>query len=295
MSHSNSLEFKLIWETRGPGKHLLEGPAYSPDKNLVFFTDLFQRKIYSFTPTDPRPEPKCVFIFEENFCNGMQIDSNGNLVVCLWGGLPFPQGSVGELQFTDNGTLELHPRVSTGDGNRKLQHPNDLGIDEEGGIYFSDLRAGTVYYHPQNAPHAVSCFSKRFSKPNGIEIGWRDGRAQILYVAESGRSKVRKFEIVSPGKIGNELSCHSFKCCRAVDGLALAPDGNLYVAEEKQVIGLSPDFKEIAHGSLGRKITPSNICFVDSQTLVVTSYRSYFFPRKAELFIGKVPTQPPRP
>ena len=275
------MAFKCIWETSSIGSHLLEGPVLSPDGRHVWFTDLYLGQIYKFEIGEATVNPTPVVSFAPFRCNGLQFLPSGKLAICVWKGLLIPRkGAI--LEF-DTASSQTTTRVSS------LRAPNDLAVDEFGGVYFSDLKKDRVYYHAPTAtsPNAIL----DLDTPNGIELEFTLGKAMTLFVAESGCSRVHRYEIQGPGNI-SERPTHTeqFEKDNAVDGLALNSKGHLLVAEETAVYALNA--KNLARlGAAPLKQmdapTPSNICFIDDQTFVVTSYIS-FVGSKAELFLGKI-------
>ncbi|MEQ9067466.1 SMP-30/gluconolactonase/LRE family protein [Gimesia chilikensis] len=295
MSNSN-LEFKCIWSSMSDNKHLLEGPALSPDGSQVYFTDCFRGTIYALDAHQPETPPKKIFSYDSLYCNGLHFLNSGKLAACVWKGLGSPRGSLQELDLGASNPPVPRIRVCHTTTNRRLKHPNDLAVDEQDGIYFTDMRRKKVYYHDPAKKQAQAIFDK-LKKPNGIELEFDADTARYLYVADSGNSNVLKFEIIRPGEIRFLTESNSLPGKNAVDGLALSPAGELFVAERDEVYVMDTDLNIIDHAplpqSVGRTI-PSNICFIDEKTFVVTSYLmpTITHPtmplKKAELFLGTI-------
>lgn len=290
MPQKFELSFQKIWKADSPGRHLLEGPVYFKQNHCLFFTDFFQRKIYSLDLNRVNIAPKCVFTFCRQWCNGLTLKSDGSLVACTWERPACPHGLVWELSKNFS---QAKPRVSVAQDGSKLRSPNDIAIDENGGVYFTDMRAGRVYYHRESGPAAKSCFSTKLDSPNGVTLGWESGIVNSIYISESVKSPfrkptVKKFEILRPGEVGQQLACHKFVKGRRLDGMALSDNGLLLVAEEREVIVLDSQLKRVAGKPLCNRdrIIPSNVCFIGPKMFAVTSYRSIVKKSPAELFVG---------
>ncbi|QDV16456.1 SMP-30/Gluconolaconase/LRE-like region [Gimesia panareensis] len=289
------LEFKRIWSSTADQKHLLEGPVLSPDGARVYFTDCFRGTIYALDARQPEKPPEFVYSYARLYCNGLQFLQSGKLAACVWKGLICPRGSLQELDLNAGKTPVTRMRVARTTTNRRLKHPNDLAVDGRDGIYFTDMRRKKVYYHAPGQKQAQALCDLK--KPNGIELEFDADTARYLYVSDSGNSTVLKYEIIRPGEIRQLKQSQSFPGNDAVDGLALSPTGELFVAERDEVYVLDTDLNIIDHAplpqSVGRTV-PSNICFIDEKTFVVTSYvmptltRPTMPLKKAELFLGTI-------
>lgn len=280
--------FEEAWSIKTPGRHLLEGPALSPDGERVYFTDCFEGQIYSFDPREPTVLPVKVYSYAPYFCNGIQCLTNDKLVVCLWKGLFFPHGMIHELDLSDCKNPLTTERVTLSTTNKNFRHPNDLAVDENKGVYFTDFRSGHVYYHAATEPQAKSC--KKLCRPNGIELQMVSDEARSLYVSDSKYSTVFQYEIKDPGILGEIIQSYRLPEKGAVDGMALSPDGHLFVAQKNAVYALDSNLKLIDHKPLltHNPPKPSNVFFVDSKTFFVTSYRALFCPKPAELYRGTI-------
>ena len=104
-----------------------EGPVADAEGN-VYFSDPYGRKVYKWS------KDGTLSIFTEKFNgpNGLAIDRDGNLIAC-------------EAYNRRVALLEKDGKVivlADSFNGKKFNEPNDLFIDEKGGIYFSD-----PYFH----------------------------------------------------------------------------------------------------------------------------------------------------
>lgn len=193
-----------------------EGPAFGPDGNLYvvnlrggFISRVrLNGNVERFAET---PGP-----------NGGQFDADGRYICCEVRRRAIvavsPGGDV--LLLTDNA------------GGRPLNGPNDIAIDADGGMYFTDPEGsdldhpiGAVYYiRPDLTTVKVD---DRLAYPNGINI--TVDRRHVL-VAETLTKQIRRYERRPDGTLGRgEVFCQ-LEGGVGPDGMAFDMDGRLYVA-----------------------------------------------------------------
>lgn len=238
-----------------------EGPVWD-GKATLYFSDIPNKKIHTWTETDG------IGTFRElpGSCNGLRIDADGNLYVCQ------PTGRA-VIRISADGTQSTAAEEF---GGKRLNSPNDLWIDPQGGIFFTDPRYGSqedlqqggfhVYYLPADGGSLKRVLSD-LVKPNGV-IGSADGKH--LYVADAGAGKTYRYDIQDDGKLSNRrLAADS-----GSDGLALDDQGNLYVTASSKgnfVTAYDPDGKVVVEIPVPER--PANITFggKDGQTLFITA------------------------
>ena len=229
----------------------------------VFFTDQPNNKIWEY---DVKGRLS-VYLDSAGRSNGMYFDPKGRLVTCadeqdqLW--------AIGPHKKV---------RVLLRDlGGKRLNGPNDLWIDAEGGIYFTDpyyqrpywtrtqpdLTVEGVYYLARGKTQAVRVAGD-LVKPNGI-VGTPDGR--YLYVADIGAGKTYKYSIGPDGMLkGRELFV-----AQGSDGMTLDERGDVYLTGDGVTVYESMG-KKIAHIPVPEKWT-ANLCFggKDKRVLFITA------------------------
>jgi len=162
-------------------------------------------------------------------------------------------------------------------GGKKLNSPNDLWVDPQGGVYFSDPRYGSqegleqdgfhVYYLPPGGKSLRRVIGD-LVKPNGV-VGTTDGKR--LYVADAGDGKTYVYGIQADGSLADR------KLIAPVgsDGMTLDEQGNLYLARNAVHV-YSPDGKKLTE--IEAPEAPSNVCFggADRRTLFITARKGFY-------------------
>jgi gluconolactonase len=229
----------------------------------VFFTDQPNNRIWEY---DVRGR-LTVFMDSAGRSNGMYFDGSGRLVTCA---------DEQEQLWAIGPDKKVRVLLRDVDG-RRLNGPNDLWIDEHGGIYFTDpyyqrpywtrtkseLAGQRVYYLPKGAtqPRVVD---SEVAKPNGI-VGTPDGR--FLYVADIGAGKTWKYSIGANGSLENR----QLFVLRGSDGMTLDERGDVYLTGDGVTV-YNPAGEKIAQIYVPEKWT-ANLCFggADKKTLFITA------------------------
>jgi len=244
-----------------------EGAAVD-GKGNVFFTDQPNNRIWEYDLHGRLS----MFLDSAGRSNGMYFDKKGNLVTCadeqdqLWSITPRKKVTI---LLKDIGGL-------------RLNGPNDLWIDDRGGIYFtdpyyqrpywtrtkSDLDGMKVYYLPKGKEQPV-VVAADLVKPNGI-VGTPDGK--FLYVADIQGGRTYKYRIDKDGS----LTDRQLFVGMGSDGITLDQRGNLYLTGDGVTV-FNPAGEKIAHIPVPAKWT-ANLCFggKDKKDLFITASESIF-------------------
>src|SRR5690554_347611 len=165
-----------------------EGPIADEAGN-VYFTDIPANRIHVWTVAGELE----TFREQTNGTNGLFFGPDGT----LYGA----EGGTGRVTRMDSGG-NASPVVEEYNG-APFNSPNDLWVDAEGGIYFTDPRYGMESNLPQSGYHVyylapgaaeATLIIDDLVRPNGI-IGTRDGR--ILYVADHEGDKTYAYTITA--------------------------------------------------------------------------------------------------
>jgi gluconolactonase len=199
-----------------------EGPAADPQGN-VYFSDVRASRTYKWS-LDGK-----VTLWREDTgnANGMAFDKTGNLLAC--------EGGRGRVVSVDpQGKVSVV--ADTYDGKR-FNQPNDLWIDPQSGVYFTDPLYGRgektqdgehVYYVSPDRKRVIRVIDDMV-RPNGL-VGTPDGK--LLYVSDHGAKRIYLYDV---GPDGTLLSKRLFAPVGA-DGMKLDNEGNVYMAEKGIVV-----------------------------------------------------------
>jgi gluconolactonase len=270
-----------VKEVFSAGEDFLEGVTMSPD-GILYFSDFpnspgtppFEGIIWTL---DPATKAYKIFRSPSGMSNGLKFDANGDLVAC-------EGANTGGRSITrtnmKTGKTTLVAGLYRG---RRFNSPNDLAIDQQGRIYFTDPRylgpesieqngMGVYRVDPNGDVHLVAA---NVAKPNGIVVS-PDGKT--LYVADcdwpgSGNSggafeestvrptmagAVYAFDVNQDGSLKLRSKLIDFGSTAGPDGMTVDTDGNLYIALGNRVAVYAPN------GKLITEIKPpraTNLCF----------------------------------
>ncbi|WP_339665092.1 SMP-30/gluconolactonase/LRE family protein [Maribacter arcticus] len=246
-----------------------EGPASDKNGN-VYFTDQPNDKIIKWNEAD-----NTLSIFKEpaGRANGLYFDNNGNLLAAaddkneLW-------------RINSNGIVDT---LITNFEGKKLNGPNDIWVDLQGGIYFTDpyyqrpywerttaeIEEKNVYYISPDLKK-ITVAATDLVQPNGI-IGTPDGKT--LYVADIGDQKTYSYTIQNNGTLTNRTLFTDM----GSDGMTIDNKGNIYLTGEGVTI-FNPKGEKIHHIPINEEWTANvtfggknqNILFITAKGSVYT-------------------------
>jgi len=244
-----------------------EGPAVDKKGN-VYFTDQPNDRIMKWS-TDGSLS---VYLEGTGRSNGLYFDHDGDLLSCadldnqLW-------------EIDEN--KQVRVLVENFEG-KKLNGPNDLWVDPQGGIYFTDpfykrkywtrtekeIEKENVYYlSPDRKKLTVAATD--FVRPNGI-VGTPDGKK--LYVADINDKKTYSFTINADGTLSNRKLFTEM----GSDGMTIDRKGNLYLTG-RGVTVFNSRGEKIEHIKVDENWT-ANVCFGGKKrkTLFITAMKSVY-------------------
>lgn len=289
-----SWNFELIVEPYGG---VSEGPAW--DGSGLLFTQIHACRIMRWLPAAGR-----VQVWRENtdYTNGLMFDRDGTLYGCQGGGRAV-------VRFEPDGSVTVLADRYEG---KRLNLPNDLAIDREGRIWFTDpwyegaagpwsrdrslmeLDHESVYRLDPKADGAwtIHRVTSDTTRPNGIlfSLDYR-----TLYVAQSGRlaeekRQLRAYPVREDATLGEPEILHDFGPWRGIDGMCLDTEGNILATAGTDEGGPGPMIYVFAPD--GRILEqhpvpcsrPTNCTFGDAdlRTLYVTSIEGHLFRARTE-------------
>lgn len=245
-----------------------EGPAKSPEGH-IYFTDQPNDQILKW---DIDKEELSVFHKNMGRSNGLYFDNDGYLIACadenneLW-------------RIKEDGTHKVLVDNYKGD---LLNAPNDLWIDELGGIYFTDplykrswwtrsddfLDTQDTYY--LSAKGELTMVATGFGRPNGI-IG--DIENKKLYISDIKEGRIYVYDIASPGVLTNrELFTEM-----GSDGMTIDKERNIYLTGKEGVYVFNSEGQQIDLIKVPQKWTANcTIGGKKNKTLFITSKTGFY-------------------
>lgn len=243
---------------------LTEGPAVAPDGS-IYFSDIARGKdkglIVRF---DPKTKQTSVFAENSHKSNGLIFDAEGRLLAC--------EGADYGGRCVSRWNVETKTREIVADkyNGKRFNAPNDLCLDREGRIYFTDPRY--LGDEPRELEHravyridedgSVAEVTHAVTKPNGIAIS-PDGKT--LYVADhdngtdqiddtkptppQGVMLIHAFPLSEDGSAGAGRALIDFGEEKGCDGMCVDQSGNIYLtvrtANRPGVLVVNPKGKEV--------------------------------------------------
>lgn len=273
-----SWHFEILVEPNG----LSEGPAW--DGSGLLYTNIPNSRIMRYVPNASGKGSLSVFREGTNGANGLMFDKQGQLYGCEGDGRRIVRYE------RDGGVTVLCDNFE----GKRLNSPNDLAIDNQGRIWFTDPRYGdrsddleldhmSVFRLDPQPDGSWKCNRMTYdtTSPNGLLIS-PDNRT--LYVAQSKYGdgqlrELRAYPIQEDGTLGQYRVLHNFYPHRGIDGMCLDTEGNIIATAGWEVSG--PGGMIYIFTPTGRVLEthpvpcdrPTNCTFGDTdlRTLYVTS------------------------
>ena len=302
------------WKKLFDGIVLTEGVAVAPD-GMVYFSDItFSSKsqepdgsfhaghIWKYNPTTGKTS---IFRSPSGMSNGIKFDAKGNMVVCEgadYGGR--------RVVRTDMKTGMSYVIAGLYDG-RPFNSCNDVTIDEQGRMYFSDPRylghetidqpvMGVYRIDPDLSIHRIIADA---GKPNGVcvspdqkslyvvsndngatdfqrlgQVGGPDGSVDAE--SRKGHMALMAYDLHADGSASFRKTLVDYYPEDGPDGLVCDAEGNLYVAVRAEnrpgILVYAPSGKELAYI---KTEVPTNVGFGrgrQSKVLYITAGKSLY-------------------
>jgi gluconolactonase len=253
------------------GFQFTEGPAWD-GRGTLYFSDVPAGIIYQIDSAGKLSK----FVEPSHHSNGL-LKWGEFLYVCEM------DGSIARYRLGDAGSREV---IASQFAGARFNAPNDLVVDQKGGVYFTDpeFRApkplpqkgrGVFYVSPDGK---VSRLVEEHPNPNGIILSTDEKK---LYVVPSSASTVALFDVNAPGELGPLSPGASLRQPPGQknsggDGCTIDTEGWLYVTTGVGIQVISPE------GQVAEVIevpeVPSNVTFggPDLQTLYITARTSVY-------------------
>ncbi len=231
----------------GPYGGVTEGPAW--DGSGLIFTHIPASRIMRY---DPETRSSTVFRSDTNYANGLMLDPDGALYVC-------EGGARRVVRYESDGSTTV---LADGFEGSKLNIPNDLAVDLQGRVWFTD-----PYYEGAAGPWSEDRANKALDHDSVYRLDPRDDGSwsmarvtfdttrpngllfsldhKTLYVAQSGRlteeeRQLRAYPVRADGSLDTHHVLHDFGPHRGIDGMCLDVEGNIVATAGYRQSGPGP-------------------------------------------------------
>jgi gluconolactonase len=265
----NVVDTKSPLELISSDFELADGPAWD-GKWALSFPDVKGQKLYRYIPKTGKVE--------------VVHKSIGRISAAFY--------NLGELYLSDNANGQICKLVNgkkvtltepEGQG-KDLARPNDLVVDNQGGLYFTLTKQGRVMYRSPKGKLSVAVAS--VNSPNGITLS-PDGK--VLYVAAYRPKEIWAYAIQAPGKTaeGSLFSKMDDGEALGADGMTIDRSGNVYCAGATDIWIWNSKGKLL--GKIACPTRPINCAFGDSdmRSLYITGFGGLY--RQRMNVYGKTP------
>jgi len=287
-----SWQFELLLEPSS----ITEGPAW--DGSGLLFTQINNSRVLRY---DAQSGEISVFRTNTYRANGLMFDKAGQLYACE-GGIPRQAGGRRIVRYEPDGAVTV---ICDNFEGKKFNSPNDLAIDNQGRIWFTDPRYGedrsdmeldheSVFRADPQADGSwrVVRITYDTTSPNGILLSPDN---KTLYVAQSKygdgqKRELRAYGIQADGSVGEYTVLHNFAPHRGIDGMCLDTEGNIVATAGWETSG--PGALIYIFAPNGRVLEthplpcnrPTNCTFGDAdlRTLYVTTIEGHLLRTRTE-------------
>ncbi|TCF99923.1 gluconolactonase [Paraburkholderia strydomiana] len=223
-----------------------EGPVYFPATDLLIWSDIPNNRMLRWAPG----MGVGVYRAPSNYSNGNTRDREGRLVSC-------EHGERRVTRTEHDGSITV---IASHFEGKRLNSPNDVIVDSEGAIWFTDPDYGIIsdyegyrsdseigrcnVYRVSPGDTQVRLVSDDFVKPNGLAFSPDESK---LYIADSAASHddnaprhIRVFDVVSNGALRNGRAFVEMQS-GVPDGMRVDEHGNVWTSAEDGVHCYAPD------------------------------------------------------
>lgn len=233
------------------GVAFAEGPTFDSKGNFYFTNYMKRGTVGRMTPDGT---VSIWFTLDRGAPNGMRVDRQDRVLVADQDG--------GRLLRIDATGSRMEVLADAFEG-RPLNGPNDVIVDREGNIYFTDpkgssaqKRVGALYRLRTDGKLERLLTGLAF--PNGLALT-PDGRS--LYYVESYLSRLSAFDVGPNGEVTNHRALAQF-LPHPLDGIAFDEHSRLWIthysAKSIEVVSRDGEFLK-SYADVGEYV--SNLCF----------------------------------
>lgn len=253
------------------GMKFTEGPTWHPSGYLIF-SDIDGNVIYSWNEKSGLDTLAC----PAGNSNGLLYAKKYHFLVCQ-------QGARAISKMDVKG--HITKMVSQFRG-KKFNSPNDLILDQNGNLYFTDPDFGFntksrelpfqgFYMIPSGKEEAI-LLDSTLNWPNGLTCS-KDGKS--IYLCESKTNIIYRYSCSKSGMVGQKTPFIRVQGNGLIDGITTDKKGNFYVAFNRGgILIFSPNGNKLGQIQFPAGEDVRNLCFggKNDQTLYVTAGKSLY-------------------
>lgn len=247
-----------------------EGPA-SDARGDVFFSDIPRKKVHVWRLGTGSGGVE-TWLDDSGSTNGLFFGPDGILYACQ-------MGESRRVVAIDPASRAVRVIAERFEGKR-FNAPNDLVVDADGGIWFTDPGYGRKPEEVEQDCEAVYWISPDRSQVRRVADGFRRPNGIIhspdratLYITDRDGDVTWAYPVEGPGKLGARRRFADVGC----DGFAVDERGNLYATVKEPALRVyAPDGAVI--GDIPLPVPAANATFggPDRRTLVITARDKVF-------------------
>lgn len=195
-------------ETVVTGFDFTEGPIWQPSSQALIFSDIMGNSLYRWSAEDGLNKLRR----NSYMANGNAFDQQGRVITCEHATSRVTRSDLSRCDPITNEGLEV---LATHYQGKQLNSPNDVVVNRDGMIYFTDPAAGrSVVYgipreqelgfagvyrlHPETK--ALTLLVDDFVLPNGLCFSLDERQ---LFVNDTRRFHIRVFDVQTDGTLAN--------------------------------------------------------------------------------------------
>lgn len=261
--------------TSSTDKDQYEGTLWLEGKGILLFSGMNTSASGTPATVEQLTLPNTVAtVVTDSGTNGLAIDFSGPTPTVLAG-----SQKVQGIVSVDTTAGTVTTLVNTDANGKHFNCPNDLTVRTDGTIYFTDpdyqlsgrtSETGIKGVYRYSTSKVVSVIDSQFNEPNGITLSPDE---TMLYVADTGANKIRKFTVAVDGSTSGKTD---FATMTSPDGGGIDCAGNLYWASNAapgKIVVISPSGTQLGTIPLGASDKPTNVAFGggDHKTLYIST------------------------
>ena len=265
-------------EALASGFNWSEGPVWR-DGGIVF-SDVPENTVFGWKEGDTSAKvvlkPSGSLSGEGQGSNGLQVDAQGNLILCQHG-----ERRIARLE--KDGTFASLAEKYEG---KRFNSPNDLVIAKSGTIFFTDppygLKKGEAPELPQHGVYSVTPAGKvsllisdiRF--PNGIALS-PDQKTLYIAVSDPKDTRIMAYDLKDDGTAKNGRVFFNAQPLKSpvrkggCDGMKVDSNGNIWTTGPGGVLIISQDGKHLGTILTGQATANCAFGGADRSTLYITA------------------------